>query len=203
MSLRKLLIAAASVFIISAAAPRPAAADWLFTPFIGSTFGGSANVNGTLPSSKNDFERKLNWGASLSGGGPVGFELDFSYSPNFFGVSDSSSGINFLGDGNVTTLTGNVRVGASGGPVRPYVVGGVGLIRSKVDDPGQFFSSPSTSDFGMDVGGGVIGMFSHNVGIRGDLRYFRSFQKNDAAALDLSLGSFRFWRGTVGVTFQF
>ena len=203
MSLRKLLISAASVFIITAATPRPAAADWLFTPFIGSTFGGSANIGGTVPTSKSDFERKLNWGASLSGGGPVGFELDFSYSPNFFGVSDSGAGINFLGDGNVTTLTGNLRIGASGGPVRPYVVGGAGLIRSKVDDPTQFFSKPSASDFGMDLGGGVIGFFSDNVGIRGDLRYFRSLQKDDSTALDLTLGSFKFWRGTVGITFKF
>ena len=203
MLLRKSLIAAAFVLIITAAAPRPAAADWLFTPFIGSTFGGSADVGGAIPTSKSDFERKLNWGASLSGTAPVTFELDFGYSPNFFGVSDSSSGVSFLGDGNVTTLTGNVKIGASGGPVRPYAVGGVGLIRSKVDDPAGFFNSPSTSDFGMDIGGGVHGFVAHNIGIRGDLRYFRSFQKDDSSAVDLSLGSFHFWRGTVGVTFQF
>lgn len=203
MSLRKSLITAASVFIITAAAPRQAAADWLFTPFIGSTFGGSANVGGEGEAFKNDFERKLNWGASLTGGGPVGFEVDFSYSPNFFGVSDTSSGINFTGDGNVTTLTGNLRIGASAGPVRPYVVGGGGLIRSKVDDPAQFFSNPSTSDFGIDLGGGVIGFFSDNVGIRGDLRYFRSLQNKDVNGVDLALGDFRFWRGTVGITFKF
>jgi opacity protein-like surface antigen len=202
--LRKLLITAASLFIITVAVPRPAAADWLFTPFIGSTFGGNANVGGgPIPSSKSDFERKLNWGASVSGGGVVGFELDFSYSPNFFGVSDSSSGVSFLGDGNVTTLTGNLRVGVSGGPVRPYAVGGVGLIRSKVDDPAGFFSSPSTSDFGMDVGAGLDAFFSPAVGIRGDIRYFRSFESNDSSAVDLSLGSFRFWRGIVGITFKF
>jgi opacity protein-like surface antigen len=203
MSLRKSLIATASVFIITAAAPRPAAADWLFTPFIGSTFGGSANVGGEGEAFKNEFERKLNWGASLTGGGPVGFELDFSYSPNFFGVSDTSSGINFTGDGNVTTLTGNLRIGAAAGPVRPYVVGGAGLIRSKVDDPAQFFSKPSTSDFGIDLGGGIMGFFSDNVGIRGDLRYFRSLQNKDVNGVDLALGDFRFWRGTVGITFKF
>ena len=203
MSLRKSLITAASAFIITAAAPRPAAADWLFTPFIGSTFGGSANVGGEGDAFKNDFERKLNWGASLTSGGPVGLEIDFGYSPNFFGVSDTSSGINFTGDGNVTTLTGNLRIGASAGPVRPYVVGGAGLIRSKVDDPAQFFSNPSTSDFGIDLGGGVIGFFSDNVGIRGDLRYFRSLQNKDVNGVDLALGDFRFWRGTVGITFKF
>jgi opacity protein-like surface antigen len=203
MSLRKSLIATASAFIITAVAPRPAAADWLFTPFIGSTFGGSASVGGEGEAFKNEFERKLNWGASLTGGGPVGFELDFSYSPNFFGVSDTSSGINFTGDGNVTTLTGNLRIGASAGPVRPYVVGGAGLIRSKVDDPAQFFSKPSTSDFGIDLGGGIVGFFSDNVGIRGDLRYFRSLQDKDVNGVDLALGDFRFWRGTVGITFKF
>jgi len=201
--LRKSLIAAASLFIIMLAAPRPAAADWLLTPFIGSTFGGSAEVGGGLPTSKNDFERKLNWGVSLTGGGIAAFEVDFSYSPNFFGVSDGSSGVNFLGDGNVTTLTGNLRVGVAGGPIRPYVVGGVGLIRSKVDDPQQFFTTPSASDFGMDVGGGLDALFSRHVGIRGDLRYFRSFQGSDSSAVDLTLGSFRFWRGVVGLTFKF
>ena len=203
MLLRKSLITAASLFIITAAAPRQAAADWLFTPFIGSTFGGSADVGGGVPTSKSEFERKLNWGASLSGGGPVAFELDFSYSPNFFGVSDTGSGVSFLGDGNVTTLTGNLRVGVSAGPIRPYAVGGAGLIRAKVDDPAQFFRSPSTSDFGMDIGGGLDAFFSHSVGIRGDLRYFRSFQKDDSSAVDLTLGSFRFWRGIVGITFKF
>jgi opacity protein-like surface antigen len=203
MFLRKSLISAASVFIITAADPRPAAADWLFTPFIGSTFGGSANIGGVGDAFKNDFERKLNWGASLTGGGIVGFELDFGYSPNFFGVSDSSAGIDFTGDGNVTTLTGNLRVGVPAGPIRPYAVGGVGLIRSKVDDPAQFFSEPSTSDFGMDVGGGIYALFSPHVGVRGDLRYFRSFQEDNNSAVDLTLGNFRFWRGTVGITFKF
>jgi len=203
MLLRKSLIAAASVFIITVAAPRPAAADWLFTPFIGSTFGGSADVGIGVPTSRNDFERKLNWGASLSGGGVVGFELDFSYSPSFFGVSDTSSGIDFLGDGNVTTLTGNLRLAVAGGPIRPYAVGGVGLIRSKVDDPTQFFSTPSASDFGMDVGAGIDGFFSPAVGIRGDFRYFRSFQQEDSSAVDLTLGNFHFWRGVVGIVFKF
>jgi opacity protein-like surface antigen len=203
MSLRKSLITVATIVIMTAAVPRQAAADWLFTPFIGSTFGGSANIGGGIPTSRSEFERKLNWGASLSGGGVVGFELDFSYSPNFFGVTDSSSGVDFLGDGNVTTLTGNLRLAVPSGPIRPYAVAGVGLIRSKVDDPTQFFSKPSASDFGMDVGAGIDAFFSPAVGVRGDFRYFRSFEEDDSTALDLSLGSFNFWRASVGVTFKF
>ena len=201
MSLRKLLSAAFLVVIITVSMPRSASADWLFTPFIGSTFGGSADVAAT---GTNDFDRKLNYGASLLGMGTgLGFEFDFGYSPNFFGVSGTNPNVNLTGDGNVTTLTGNLVVGASGGRVRPYVVGGVGLIRSKVDDPTGFFTKVSTSDFGLDAGGGVIGLFSDNVGVRGDIRYFRSFQDADPDSFDLSLGSFHFWRGTVGITFKF
>jgi hypothetical protein len=41
------------------------------------------------------------------------------------------------------------------------------------------------------------------VGIRGDLRYFRSFENDENDnALDLGLSDFDFWRGTVGVSFN-
>ena len=203
MSLRKAIIAACFV-VASAAAPAKASADWLFTPFLGSTFGGSANLGGQGGDFKDEFERKLNYGASLAatGAGPIGFELDFGYSPNFFGLSDDTN-FNLTGDGNVTTLTGNLLIGPSSGRVRPYIVGGVGLIRSKVDNPSQFFDKVSTNDFGLDAGAGIIGLFSENVGLRGDIRFFRSLQDNDPDSFDLSLGSFKFWRGTLGITFKF
>jgi len=60
----------------------------------------------------------------------------------------------------------------------------------------------TSNDLGMDVGGGVM-FLGGNVGVRGDLRYFRSLNNNDNNTIDFSLGSFRFWRGTVGVTFKF
>ena len=203
MSLRKAIIAACFV-VASAAAPAKASADWLFTPFLGSTFGGSANLGGQGGDFKDEFERKLNYGASLAatGAGPIGFELDFGYSPNFFGLSDDTN-FNLTGDGNVTTLTGNLLIGPSSGRVRPYVVGGVGLIRSKVDNTAGFFDKVSTNDFGLDAGAGIIGLFSENVGLRGDIRFFRSLQDNDPDSFDLSLGSFKFWRGTLGITFKF
>jgi opacity protein-like surface antigen len=204
MSLRKAIVAGSFMILASGVAPSKASADWLFTPFIGSTFGGSANLGGQDQDFKDEFERKLNYGASLAamGAGGIGFEIDFGYSPNFFGLADDSA-FNLTGDGNVTTLTGNLLIGASSGRVRPYVVGGVGLIRSKVDNPTQFFDKVSTNDFGLDAGAGIIGLFSENVGLRGDIRFFRSLQDNNPDSFDLSLGSFKFWRGTVGITFKF
>jgi hypothetical protein len=182
-----------------------ASADWVFTPFIGATFGGSATLAGGGENFKNDFDRNFTYGASLAGmgGGAVGFEIDFGYTPNFFRPSTANQGISLVGDGNETTLMGNLIIGAPAGPVRPYVVGGVGLMKSKVDNAGQFFTSFGSDDFGYNLGGGVMGFFSHNVGLRGDLRYFRSVHNSSSSGVDLGLGSFRFWRGSVGVSFKF
>ena len=205
MSLRKALVTASFVFLGAAAAPSTASADWLFTPFLGATFGGSADVGGDGEDFENEFERKLNYGASLAwmGGGAVGFELDFGYSPNFFGVSDDGDDFNVVGDGNVTTAMVNLVLGAPLGGVRPYASGGVGLIKSKVDDFEQFVGEIDSTDFGFNAGAGVMGFFTDNIGIRGDLRYFRSMRDTDPDGIDFELGQFRFWRGTVGVTFKF
>ena len=204
MSLRKVIIATAIVVTASFAAPSKASADWLLTPFIGSSFGGNADIASVGSGFADEFNQKLNYGASLGwmGAGIVGFEVDFGYSPNFFGVSSNNPSVDFVGDGNVTTAMGNVLVGAPLGGVRPYASGGIGLIASKVDNPGQFFDKASTNDLGMDVGGGVM-FLGGNVGVRGDLRYFRSFNNNNPNGIDFSLNDFHFWRGTVGVTFRF
>jgi opacity protein-like surface antigen len=205
MSLRRAFIAASLVAVASAAAPATASADWLFTPFIGGTFGGNATLNDAGLDVKNEFERRVSYGASLAwmGAGVFGFEADFGYSPNFFRAADNGSKINFVGDGNETTLMANLVIGAPIGAVRPYASGGFGLMKSKVDNLDQFFDKPSSTDWGYDVGGGVMGFFNQNVGVRGDIRYFRSLQQNDSSTFDLALGDFRFWRGTVGVTFKF
>lgn len=204
MSLRKLFVTSALALAVSAAVPAKASADWLFTPFIGGNFGGSADV-GDVGGFSDQFDRKLSYGASIAwmGAGVIGFEADFGYSPNFFGVSGSSNNVNFFGDGNVTTLMGNLVVGAPIGPVRPYVSGGLGLLKTSVDDAGDFFKD-GDNNLGFDVGAGVMGFFTHNIGIRGDVRLFRAINNNsDDNTVDVSLSSFKFWRATVGVTFKF
>ena len=86
--------------------------------------------------------------------------------------------------------------------MRPYVSGGVGLLKSRLDDVDDFFDVDQNS-FGINAGGGVMIFFTDSVGIRGDMRYFRSLKNNDENDLDLSLGSFDFWRASAGVTFRF
>jgi opacity protein-like surface antigen len=208
MSVRKLFLSATFAALALAATPERASADWLFTPFIGSNFGGKANF-GDFNDFDDEFERRVNFGASLGwmGNGIVGAEVDFGWSPNFFENTVGDSDFAF-GDSNVTTLMGNLIVGApiggqSGPGIRPYASGGLGLIRSRVDG-GDFFDDLNTNDFGFNVGAGMHGFFSDNVGIRGDIRYFRSLQDNEPDdEFDLAVSDFDFWRATVGVTFRF
>jgi hypothetical protein len=207
--MRKLVISTALALAICAGAPAKASADWLFTPFIGMNWGGSADFTDFAGDFEDEFEQKMNFGAQLSwmGAGALGFEIDFGYSPNFFENTAGEGDFEF-GDSNVTTLMANLKVGApfggqSGGGVRPYASGGVGLIKSRIDDPDDLFEVDST-DWGLNVGAGVAGFFSDNFGLQGDVRYFRSLQDNEPDdEFDVALGSFQFWRGTVGLVFRF
>jgi len=201
MQVRKLwMISALALMLI----PSPASAqNWFFSPFIGANFGGNADF-GDFPDGDDEVERRLDFGATL-GWNPhvVGFEIDLGWSPNFF--EDTAGDVNFeFGDSNVTTLMGNLLLSAPAGTgIRPYGSAGLGLIRANISSGTNLFNDLSTNDLGVNIGAGINGQFSDNFGIRGDLRYFRSLQDNQPDNdLDLSLGSFDFWRGTVGLTFR-
>ncbi|HTL44977.1 MAG TPA: outer membrane beta-barrel protein [Vicinamibacterales bacterium] len=210
---KKLLVTSAMCAAAFMAAPATASADWVITPFVGWNFGGSADVNNGVTGTafSNQFEHKIDYGVSVAqmGAGIIGWEADFGYSPNFFETGTASNNaFDFTNDSNVTTLTGNVIVGAPlgghGGSIRPYAVGGVGLIRTNVQDAAGFFQDvTSKNDFGFDIGAGVMGYFAQNVGIRGDVRYFRSFNGSSDNVTGLGLSNFHFWRGSVGVSFKF
>lgn len=205
--LRKLFITSCLALAVTVAAPAKASADWLFTPFIGMNFGGGFGDD--FGDFEDEFENRSTFGASLAwmGAGVLGFELDFGYSPNFFEPTEGDGDFDY-GSNNVTTLMANVVLGApiggqTGKGIRPYASGGVGIIRSKIDGADDFFDV-SSNDWGFNVGGGVVGFFTDNIGLRGDVRYFRSIAEDqDDDDFDISLGSFNFWRGSVGVTFRF
>jgi hypothetical protein len=209
MSLRKLIVTSALALAAVAGMPAKASADWLFTPFVGMNWGGTAGFNDAIGSFEDEFERQVNFGASLAwmGAGVFGFEVDFGYSPNFFQNTAGEGDFQF-GDSNLTTLMANVKLGVPfggqhGGGIRPYASGGVGIMKSKIDDPDDLFTVNST-DWGFNVGGGVTGFFSDKFGLTGDVRFFRSLEDNEPDnELDVTIGTFRYWRGTVGVVFRF
>jgi opacity protein-like surface antigen len=194
---RTLIMAA----LLCGVSPATARADGLFIPYIGWNFGGDA---GGEFSDAVDSSR-LNWGASLAwmGGGVIGFEGDFGYSPDFFGKTD-------LGGSNVFTAFGNVMLGVpfggqKGFGIRPYGVVGVGLVYAE----GEAFETAgrelNENKIGWDLGGGVMMFFTSHVGIRGDIRYFRTFEALDVFDIEIENGpgDLDFTRGSVGFVVRF
>ncbi len=173
-------------------APRPASADGILGAFIGTNFSGDTITKTTV------------YGGVLGGvqAKGLGFEVDFGYTPDFFDTEED------LGvKTSMTTVMGNLVVGgAAARGVAPYVSGGVGLIRANVTDVDELVQDLSRNDFGLNIGGGVNAMFASNVGVRGDIRYFRSFKEEDFddnfPDFGVDLGNFNFWRATVGVVLR-
>jgi len=188
--IRKSLLATAVVLLL---APGAAHADWLFTPSIGPTFGGDANGN-------EHFTYGLAFG--WMGAGVLGWEADLSFTPEFFEASDGD--FDFDGGNNVVTAMGNVVLGfpQRDGTVRPYLTGGIGMLQTEARTNDDLFHVDN-SEFGYNVGGGVIGFMGDHWGIRGDLRYIRSLEDpSEDNEFDIAVGKFDYWRGTGGVTFR-
>jgi opacity protein-like surface antigen len=186
----------------------PARADSLLTPFVGT------NLNGTASAPVGTFlgdSSHTSFGVSFAvmGGGVFGAEADFGYAPKFFGtdIQVGSLPVSFAKN-NVTTAMFNLTAGIplqgrNGVGIRPYAVAGVGLIRQQIEAAGGLVHY-TMNDFGYDVGGGAMIFLGEHVGIRGDLRYFRTTGTNPFASLvDLEPGHFNFTRASVGVTFRY
>jgi len=136
------------------------------------------------------------------GKGIIGGELDFGFSPSFFGTKS------VFGNNSVIDLMGNVIVGVPvggtrGAGVRPFVTGGFGLIRTQVDGLDNIDASNNMA--GWNLGAGVMGYFNDHVGLRGDVRYLRSFEDTNTGIniIDFNqAGQFHFWRAGVGVVLR-
>jgi opacity protein-like surface antigen len=172
-------------------APTSARAEGYVSPFYGVNFGNDQIEK------KNTFGVNGGW----MGAGVFGAEVDFAYSPNAFDESIDNHVIDLMGN----LILGIPVGGTTGGGVRPYVTAGLGLIQSNVSGSGSVADATS-NDFGFNAGGGLMLFFADHFGLRGDLRYFRSFNGDDHFGFDqgisLDLGGFDYWRGTVGLVFR-
>jgi opacity protein-like surface antigen len=125
-----------------------------------------------------------------------GLEEDLSYAKNFFGETPGQ-------DNSVFSAMTNLVIGPGVGPVRPYVVGGIGLIRPHVATLAGSVTSFSADKnaFGYDLGGGLTVLFGGRVGVRGDLRRFHTMQ--DVNLLFFTGQKLDFWRASVGLALAF
>ena len=177
-------------------APAAAHADWLFTPNIGTGFGGDASGR-----------QHLTYGASIGwmGAGVFGWEADFAFTPEFFegddddfDAFDSSNASSFMANALIGVPIG----GQTGGGFRPYFAAGAGILQHEVVTADELFAIDN-SEFGFSLGAGAMGFMTDHVGFRGDIRYYRSFEDpEEDNEFDAAIGNFDFWRGTVGVTFR-
>jgi opacity protein-like surface antigen len=141
-------------------------AQGFISPFIGYNFGGDASC----PEITNCKDKHMNWGASFGALGPiVGFEAEIAYTTDFFGQTANANS-------NVLTFMSNFMLAPRFGPVQPYGLAGVGLIRTSVDSAG---TAEDQNQFGWDGGGGLMVFFGRHVGARGEVRYYHSFQALD------------------------
>jgi opacity protein-like surface antigen len=166
------------------------------SPFIGYNFGGDAGC----PAITNCDDKRVNYGVSLGALATfIGFELEIAYTPDFFGSISNT-------DTNVLTSMGNLMLAPKFGPVQPYGVIGVGLIHTSVSQVGV---TNTQNQFGFDGGGGLMIFFNNHVGVRGEVRYFHSFQAFDrlnlppGAQVDIGGQKLDFGRVAGGFVFKF
>ena len=169
----------------------PARAQGFITPYAGFNFGGdSANCL----SLQNCEDRRLNVGVALGAThGIFGFEEDIAYAPDFFGkIPGAHNG--------VLTVMSSLMLVVPAGPIQPYALIGLGLIRPHAEFDVTNLSFDQNA-LGYDIGGGLNVFLAHSDGLHGDIRHFHTLQ-------DVTLGLFSndqldFWRGSAGLTFRF
>ncbi len=171
--LRRSSIGVLTVLMI-AIAPR-AYAQGFISPFLGYNFSGDTGC----PTVTNCEDKHANYGVAFGAIGPiVGFESELGYTSDFFGNSSTQTT-------KVLTFMGNFMLSPKLGPIQPYGLAGIGLIRTTVESAG---TSTDENQAGWDIGGGLIVYFSQHFGVRGDLRYFHSFQLLDTSNFPPNLG---------------
>ena len=218
---------------------------WIASGFVGANVGnnsdqmaGSTNIgsNGSVSTSSNS-QRSADFGASLGylWRNIAGAEFVASFTPNFqmqnmLAPAGSTPNVNSY----MANAVGAVPLGADG-QWQPYVSGGFGAItmrgvngESSSTDNGNALSnaaantgtavanalSPDETRPAGDIGVGLMG-FAGNVGVRGDIRYFRALSNDNgnndnatsatgasSSAQPEFLPGLSFWRANIGVAFR-
>src|SRR5258705_7891559 len=97
----------------------------------------------------------------------LGFEEELADAKNFFGSVGTQSS-------SVITLMSNIMIVPAIGPVHPYLLGGLGLMKTHVDFTRADVLSTTNNSLAWDLGGGVTVLFGGHFGVRGDIRHLQS-----------------------------
>ena len=182
----------AVVLFVLALLPREARADVFVAPSLTWSFGGDH-----LETSRRG------WGVTVGATGAfVGFELDWTRTDDFFASEDQVEPVT-AEENRVQTLMFNLLVTMPTGRAKPYLAAGAGVIQSRLTSDLSLLGFDDNG-LGFNFGGGILGYFGSHVGVRADLRYFRTvtdlFKDN---SLGVKFGALNFWRTSVGVALKF
>ena len=192
--IRQWRLAAALTALVVIAVPRVAHAQGFISPSFGYAFGGDTGCR----SATDCKDKNWNWGVSFGAlGSIVGFEAEFTREGEFTGESPVQAS-------KVTTFMGNLMLAPKISIVQPFGFVGAGLIRTEVEDLVNT-TSDSQSTAGWTVGGGIIVYVQKHIGLKGDVRYYHSFEATDLLGFDIGGGRNKidFGRAAFGAVFKF
>ena len=172
--------------------PCAAQAQGFISPSLGYNFGGDAGCR----SATDCRDKNWNWGGSMGAlGSVVGFEAELTYEGEFTGDRPNRT--------SVTTLMGNFMLAPKISIVQPYGLVGIGAIRTGAETtPG---TRESETQAGWTLGGGLLLFVHKHVGLKGDVRYYHSFEALDLLGIDLGRDNNKvdFGRAGFGLLFKF
>jgi len=191
--MRSVLPAAAWLTLLLLGWPGSAQAEWQIRPGVGLSFAQNTTFTAPDPSAS-----AAKFGFGVTGalvGNIFGVEADFGRRSGFFPASKQS---NILSS-SVTTLTGNVTVALPRRLVeytlRPYFVGGAGLMAVRIDQINNLFDVSSNLN-AIDIGGGVTGFLTDRIGLNWDVRRFRSIGEGQGPQLS-------YWRANMALAIRY
>ncbi|HEY1306279.1 MAG TPA: hypothetical protein VGF24_22145 [Vicinamibacterales bacterium] len=178
-------------------------ADYIFNPFIGTTFAGKTTFS-DLDHATDTAHVIFGGGAGWLSGGLLGVDGDFAYIPRFF-EHDNPEGSLITGS-TVLTLHGSVIVAVplrvTGYSLRPYLVSGVGLIHTGITYQSAVVPPVDDNSLGINLGAGALGLVSQRTGLRFELRHYRTFSRGIKAESGEEGARLSFWRVTVGLVIR-
>ena len=192
----------AVAFLLWCCAPATrASADWLIVPFLGTSLAGET----TFLVLEEGAGSRMTLGASVAliGDGILGIEADVAHTPRFFEGDDP---LGLLLSSRVTTVSGNLLLAAplslTRESLRPYLVGGLGLLQARASDAFSLF--PLDEDrLGLTVGAGAIGFVSDVTGLRFDVRHIKAISGADGPLAREGVSRLSFWRATAGIVIRY
>ena len=189
------------VCLLAVCAAAPASAEWFVVPFTGASFGSDTNyVDLDLAAGRTNVAFGVSGG--YVGQGFLGVEVDVGATPGFFQRANPD----LVTSSTVTSVMGNLVVTAplsfTKESLRPYVVGGLGVLHASSDDLVEAYSFKRDL-LGFTVGGGVTGYFTNTVGVRFDLRYMRHVNEDESPGVGLGPTRLSLWRASIGISLRY